>query len=74
MGRCGFRTFDIQDYTPELQTAIASRITELWKVQNSTTYSYSTNKTPRELQTDHGPRKTNAGTAVQQKHQGAAKT
>ena len=29
---------------------------------------------PRELQTDHGPRKTNAGTAVQQKHQSAAKT
>ena len=38
------------------------------------TYLCSTNKTPRELQTDHGPRKTNTGTAVQQKHQSAAKT
>ena len=28
-GRHGFSTFDIQDYTPESQTAIASRITEL---------------------------------------------
>ena len=40
----------------------------------TTIYLYSTNKTPRELQTDHGPRKTNAGAAVQQKHQSAAKT
>ena len=28
-GRHGFSTPDIQDYTPESQTAIASRITEL---------------------------------------------
>ena len=73
-GRCGLSTLDIQDYTPESQTAIASRVTELLKVQNSTTYLYSTNKTPTELQTDHGPRKTNTGTAVQQEHQSAAKT
>ena len=33
----------------------------------------STNKTPRKLQTDHGPRKTNTGTAVQQEHQSATK-
>ena len=29
---------------------------------------------PREFQTDHGPRRTNTGTAVQQEHQSAAKT
>ena len=34
----------------------------------------STNKAPRKLQTDHGPRKTNTGTAVQQEHQRAIKT
>ena len=28
----------------------------------------------QELQTDHGPRKTNTGTVVQQEHQSAAKT
>ena len=43
-GRCGFSTLDIQDYTPGSQTAIASRITELQKVQNSTTYPYSTTR------------------------------
>ena len=43
-GRCGFSTLDIQDYTPEPQTTIASRVTELYKVQNSTTYSDSTNR------------------------------
>ena len=31
-------------------------------------------RTPRELQTDHGPRKAHTGTAVQQEHQSAAKT
>ena len=34
----------------------------------------STNKTPRKLQTDHGPRKTDTGTAVLQEHQSATKT
>ena len=34
----------------------------------------STNKTPRELQRDHEPRKTDTGTAVQQEHQSAPKT
>ena len=28
-GRCGFSTLDIQDYTPEPQTTIASRVIEL---------------------------------------------
>ena len=67
-GRCGLSTIDIQDNTPESQTAITSRIAELQKVQDSTTDLYSTNKTAGELQTDHGPRETDAGTAVQQKH------
>ena len=67
-GRCGFNTINIQDYTPESQTAVTSRIAELKKVQDSTTNPYSTNKTAGELQTDHGPRKTNTGTAVQQEH------
>ena len=31
-------------------------------------------ETPRKLQTDHGPRKTGTGTAVQQEHQNATKT
>ena len=73
-GRPGFSTVNIQDYTPESQTAITSRIAELLKVQDSTTSLYSTNKTAGELQTYHGPRKTSTGTAVQQEHQSAAKT
>ena len=73
-GRCGFSTVNTQDYTPESQTAITSRITELQKVQDSTTNLYSSNKTAGELQTDHEPRKTSTGTAVQQEHQSAAKT
>ena len=67
-GRHGFSTISIQDYTPKSQTAITSGSAELQKVQDSTTNLYSTNKTAGELQTDHGPRKTNTGTAVQQKH------
>ena len=39
----------------------------------ATTYPYSTDKTPRELQTDHGQKKTNTGTAVQEECQSAAK-
>ena len=39
-----------------------------------TLLAYSTNKTPRELQTDHRPRKTNTVTAAQQEHQSAANT
>ena len=35
---------------------------------------YSTNKTARELQTDHGPRKASTGTNVQQEHLSATKT
>ena len=66
--RHGFSTINIQDYTPESQTAITSRIAELQKVQDSTTDPYSTNKTAGELQTDHGLRKISTGTAVQQKH------
>ena len=31
-GRCGSSTINIQDYTPESQTTIASRITELEEV------------------------------------------
>ena len=42
-----------------------SRIAEFLEVQNFITYLYSTNKTPRVLQTDHGPRKTDTATAVQ---------
>ena len=66
--------FDVQNYTPQSQTTITSRVAELKKVQNSTTYSDSTNKTPRKLQTDHGPRKTGTGTIVQQEHQSTTKT
>ena len=41
----------------------------------TTTYLDSTNKTPRKLQTDHGPnRKTGTGTTVQQEHQSSTKT
>ena len=43
-------------------------------VQNSATYTDSTNKTPRKLQIDHGPRKTGPGTTVQQEHQSATKS
>ena len=63
-GRCGSSTINIQDYTPESQTAITSRITELKEVQDSITNPYSTNKTAGKLQKNHGPRKASTGTIV----------
>ena len=53
------------NYTPKSQTAITSRITELKEVQDSATNPYSTNKTARKLQTNHGPRKASTGTTLQ---------
>ena len=60
-------------------TSLSQRLPSPAELLNSrkyktTTDQYSTNKTAGELQTDHGPRKTNTGTAVQQEHQSAAKT
>ena len=66
--QCNASTINIQHYTPESWTAIASRAAELKKVQDSVANPYSTNKTAGKLQTDHGPRKTNTGTTVRQEH------
>ena len=49
-------------------TLLNHRAAELKKIQDSATNSYSTHKTAGNLQTDHGPRKTNTGTTVQQEH------
>ena len=58
--------------TTPLSHSLPSAV-ELLKIQNSATYTDCANKTPRKLQTDHGPRKTNTGTSVQQENQIATK-